>query len=355
MAAMDRAVASSRGSRWAARLLAVVLPAVLVGGWWAWIRLPAGGGAGGPSRAQERELCLKRPLTPPDGDLLIVGNSMAGENLDAARLDVGYPTPRGSGLLTIPGTSAPTWYTTLDEMVFARGKRPTTVVVAGGLPWLLADQVQQPRCRHYVSGYLRECHPDVGRKVAGGLGLGPAERWLWTRQLAREAVLSTIRDTSVGLLMGDGGAGSAREAGRRVMEMEASSALFDRGATDMDLHERVIPVVEEAGESSRGWLSDPIRASLVPDLLELCEGHGATLVIARIPVRGETAGGDPHTRTQERLARFVEKRGGVYLDLTGIGAEDAYWWDDQHLNAEGIRQLTDELADALGRERPAPR
>ena len=340
-AAHDNATGAQGVQRWAARLLAVVLPlfALSLGG--ALLTRPPTPGDPGPRVAAHAAIMESEPR------VVLLGNSLVGFGIDEVQLarELGVDEV---GKLWEPTTQLGNWYLFAKNMIYGSGHHPELIVI-GGRPahWLDARLSGDRQVRSMIE-YGGEDDPIIARKVLRRSG-GPvaAIRLQQRRRELREALSSGIRELSVGLALARGPA-ALRERGRAVAEPALEAVFGGEDGLDLGLRERVLPVAELVVEVEHPEEMPPIEESLLPDMIQMAKEKGTRVVFVWMPVTdaGAERGGVTPQRISEMLKMFNEN-GVALVDLSELDLSETLFRDRVHLNPEGRRKVTSIIGDRL--------
>ncbi|HNC97011.1 MAG TPA: hypothetical protein PKW90_12865, partial [Myxococcota bacterium] len=124
------------GARPGARLLALLLPALILLGVGHILTRPV------PWEPSPKVLALEQQAKKGPYDVVIVGPSIAGSDIHPAMLGrlLGSDYRRVL-VLAHEGSTAPTWYAMLKERAYKNGLRPKVVVISGVLNGLLTTWI----------------------------------------------------------------------------------------------------------------------------------------------------------------------------------------------------------------------
>ncbi|MFH1468866.1 MAG: hypothetical protein ABIO70_31045 [Pseudomonadota bacterium] len=330
-------------ARIAAVALAVLLPAAVLGAGLAWLL-----------RAPEQELsvaaqAMEKALSEAQPEVLVVGNSLAGRDVDEAVLAAGIADrPIRVGRAWEAGTLPANWYLFLENRVYANDHEPHALVFCIAPRPLVQTDLTPELARRSLADHAGEYEPVVYAKALGQASPSP---WLMRLRRRRgelqQGWAALVRDASVGLFQGDReldllarGEAAAAPALARVFEAD--------GAVDITLHHRVIPVVEVERKVQVRQDAGTVAGSFVPDLLDIAEEHGSRVIFAVMPVLASTS--DASSLSPLVLAdliRLLNARGAAWIDFRAEDWPDNLFMDPAHLNSAGRERLSRELAARL--------
>ncbi|MDP2307096.1 MAG: hypothetical protein Q8P18_13815 [Pseudomonadota bacterium] len=296
-----------------------------------------------------------RMVERSSGEVVVVGNSKSGSDIDRPALARALGV-KAIAQVGLPGSSAPLWYAALDRCVFEEGHRPKLVVVYATAGSMLRTTLDSERERLALAPFLGESEPVLDRKVFGGEPASP----FWQRVGTRKTQIQLgfqhgIRDIVAGLFFAPAAPGGVLAAGRAYAEPALEKVLgADAGAEAVRRH-RAIPIAE-AGAGSRPAGDATVADTLVPDLVELAQAHGARILFVQAPVSTAQAGAFDSAAPDlvRQMVVSLNEHGAAYLDLTGLDIPASAYGDAVHMNATGRGLLTTALAarlaeiDALG-------
>lgn len=321
------------GTTWI-RAIAVTSPLLLSAAWALWLVRPEGSGRSPRARQIDRRIAAAAP------ELLLLGNSTAKRNLDAAAL--GEALSLSALDAAEPSTMAPTWYLMLKHRVLGRGHRPELVVIAGLPGNMLTIRPSSDRLYGRAMALSEGPDPVAEARMAGGAAAAAWARARARSGAIREAALDGLRDRVVGLVFAPWGPGRLAERGRAVADAASAAVLGEGG---------------QAAEGLAGWgapsgeaveLLGPPQDSFVADTIDLIEAHGGALVYVQLPIREDSQRQIPAVLERTRsLVAYLNARQVPFVDLSelSVGPED--FVDPVHMTAAGRRRVTQALAEAL--------
>lgn len=327
---------STSSSELLARLVAVLVPVLLLGSAAAWFLAPREEPKSPAALAMEARLAEKAPR------VVVLGNSIAEHAVDTAALGAGLGGRPVLGL-TVYASPPPTWYAVLKNRVLGAGHKPELVLVVSSLDFFLQTEVRTELQRRALAEQMGLDEPVIQERTFGGGGLGMPARVRLRRSELRDELIDAGR---LFFLRADGTSpGFARERARR-----ASQRVFDEDdRSDQDLRKRVIPVLEpERRERSRGEPS--LEQTYVPPMAALAREAGIQLVFVRAPLPPSSQTGatvDP-ARLRE-LVVWLNQAGVGWIDLSGMALGEGSFRDGTHLNKGGQKAFTRALLDELRR------
>ena len=123
--------------------------------------------------------------------------------------------------------------------------------------------------------------------------------------------------------------------------------------TDISLHSRVVPVVEEASDD---WSGDGTDATVaggegserIQAFVQLAQAHGAQVLFVRLPVSPVSRADKIDPALQRGALAVLGELGVGYLDLRDDSLGEEAFEGPVHLSAEGRTRLTQELGQQLG-------
>lgn len=282
-------------------------------------------------RVAEADAMLARSPT----EVVIVGNSKAGSDIDARaladQLDLeGQVVPLG-----IFGSGMPAWYALLEQRVYGNGHRPRLVVVYGQLGALLHGRAVTDGERRAIAGWSTYPSAVLDREM---FRRDPASRVRDRSAAWRSDILDGVRDIAVGLAFPHAPDGYARAS---------LEHLFAEAQTRSTGQARVSPIAEARTAAMTSSDDDPALGYL-PDLVRLAHANGARVLVVRAPVSGAARGRDAAaTAVEEQLYALVNDLGVSWIDLHELPVPASAFRDDFHMTRAGATILTAALSDAI--------
>ncbi len=334
---------STSAQRLPAGFLAALLPAIVlaIGGWL--LLAPEEEQLSPAAQRMEEALAAAQP------ELLVVGNSLAGRDIDPVALGTSLgERPVRVATAWEPGTYPANWYLFLKNRLYDQGLEPHVIVVAMAPRTLLQTGVEPELASKSLGEHIGPYEPVVFEKVYGRSTPNP---WLLRLRNRRgrfqELWAGWMRAGSVGLFHGEPDQ-PMLERGEAVAGPALERVFEADGAVDITLHQRVIPVVEHEREVAVSADSSTVAASFVPDLLDLAETFGSRVVFVWMPMLpGTEAAMAVDPLVEAELVRLLNERGAAYVDMSGLGYPLSLFQDPAHLNHEGQARFTRELAERL--------
>lgn len=268
-------------------------------------------------------------------EVVIVGNSKAGSDIDARaladQLDLeGQVVPLG-----IFGSGMPAWYALLEQRVYGNGHRPRLIVVYGQLGALLHGRAVTDGERRSIAGWSTFPSAVLDREM---FRRDPASRVRDRSAAWRSAILDGVRDIAVGLAFPRAPDGYARTS---------LEHLFGEAQTRGTGQARVSPIAEARTAVMTSSDDDPALGYL-PDLVRLAHANGARVLVVRAPVSGAARGRDAAaTAVEEQLYALVNDLGVSWIDLHELPVPASAFRDDFHMTRAGATILTAALSDAI--------
>lgn len=330
-----------RTQRLLAAVLAIVLPALVLG--WGYHRLQR------PARATGKAADFDRKLRVFPPKVLVLGSSLARTDvqIDVLADELGIPRKRVV-MLTLPNSTAAHWYAILKNRVFARGYEPELVLMVGALTTFVTPDILYDANVDRLVNQLSGEEPIIARKVFGADAMGEFQ-FLYMRERAsamREELLEGWRDRALSLVVSEkGGPGHARRLAERSNEL-----VFSDAAMNYELHKLDATGLDslEAVDSLDREDIDVAVESLLPDIGELAAAHGARVVYVRTPFPPSNAENDRVPPDIEAQALSVmEEAGAGYLDMRSLNLDDSYYQDMRHMGRQGAVIFTRTVARAL--------
>ncbi len=327
---------STSSSESLARLLAVLLPVLVLGAAAAGFLAPREEPKSPVAVAMEARLAEKAPR------VVVLGNSIAEHAVDTAALGAGLGGRTVLGL-TVWASPPPTWYAVLKNRILGAGHKPELVLVVSSLDFFLQTEVRTELQRRALAEQMGLDEPVIQERTLGGGGPRMPARVQLRRSELREWFIDAGR---LFFLRADGSSlGFARERAAR-----ASQRVFEEDdRSHQELRRRVIPVIEpERRERDRGVPS--LEQTYVPPMAALAREAGVQLVFVRAPLPPATQAGstvDP-ARLRELVA-WLNEAGVGWIDLSGMGLGEGSFRDGTHLNRAGRQAFTQALLDELRR------
>lgn len=342
---------SGRRYPWSVIVVAVLVPALVLGSGWRSFR--SDGGLSKDAAQFERELNRRQP------EVIVFGSSLANRGVDLPVLakSLGIPEQK-IVLMQMPHSSLAHWYALLKNRVYANGHEPKLVLVVDALTSMLNHDLlaeMEPNVQRLV-GQLSDQEPVIADKV---LKMSRPEDFAtaWSRLRAeemRDGVLEGWRDQVITWLFSKRG---RLEEGQRLVEKVNESVFADENM-NYDLHARNATGV---GTTSAGGLIDTSRVpyttdgdfdlrrdALLPDMAAIAKEHKTNLVYVRIPLPPSNAAMDdvPPEIESDALAWMAELGSG-YLDMRALDLDDTNFADMRHLTPQGAQLFTGAVGRVL--------
>lgn len=328
-----------------ARLLSVLLPLLVIVGWW---RVTSDRAARVELSAEAK--AIDATLASVQPEVVVLGNSASFHAVDATELGRALGMPGKVAKIFVPASRSSAWYALLENRILEGGHHPKLVLVIGALHHMLdtalgADQVVALR------GQLGPGDEHILQKA---LGTSPWKELTSQSRQRAEAWFEAPKLAAVGLVYGaSGGATSLTERGRAVAE-PALARVFDLAAgTDMALHKRVLPVAvgnNAEAVAVEGTMS--LEGSFVGDMAALARERGVRIVFVSFPMPASNPTPRPGVEWQRGLVELLNEHDAGWLDLSQVPLPPSAWVDHIHLHAAGRKQFTAALVEALGRLNP---
>jgi len=270
----------------------------------------------------------------PDTELVVIGNSKAGTDIDK---DTIRATLRRPGLkmdvLSIGSATLPIYYAILKNIVLAQA-RPQVIVVYATRVEILTSDLTSDRRERLLRPFLTEDEPVIARKLyahtSGGFE-GVRERAV----AGRDGALSALAAGVAGAVTGTPG---------RVALDGAFAQVFGQGWA----RRSSITTIPMGGYPSESALPETLDESFVKETAALCEAAGVPLVFAVAPVTGAIR--DRETRRLEGfepvLAEAAE-HAAAWIALPDPGPRETAWRDDEHMNERSALGNSRLLAEGL--------
>lgn len=322
---------SLRATPVTARIAAVLAPIVVGAGW------AIGGGAldEGAAEVVADNPTLQRidAEVAREPEVVVLGNSQAYGAIAPEVLTRGLELDGGVARLTF-GAALPDLLTRmLSVLVFDRGHQPRVVLVPMAYDQLVSTRGPNDAQAAVFASVLQVAVPGLD-----AVGAGPrwfvAARTTWLQR--KDAALDAVTRASATLSGTDDPAARLAEARLAV--------IGDAGLGNQARVARMIPVVEDrAAPEAPGAVG--LDQTVLPALLDLAADHGAHVVVIGLPQRRAAL---QASATEVRaLSRFLDARGGAFVDLSTLEVGDDEWLDDAHLGPTAAGRLSAALVEAL--------
>jgi hypothetical protein len=277
-------------------------------------------------------------------DVVVFGNSIAKRDMKVEILAKNLGLPKNKvQLLTIPDSGGALWYAALKNRVYEQGVLPKLILIVSDLSSGLGVEPMSEEDHRNLMSHLNNEEPLISRKVYNGQSF----RWLKIRQHRgdlREYLLHFVRDYAVGGFFAQNKTKLSLKG--RAEVVPALQRVFAADQINWDLHDRVIPIVEEPDFLGVPDLPDP-KDSFLPDLVKLAHDHGSAFIFARTPLSpGNTD--DTHSPVRERdTVLLMNKLKAGYLDMRSLDLRDRHYEDRVHMNPAGATLFTSAVAEAI--------
>ncbi len=326
------------------RLLAILGPVVLFAALGAALFWPAEAVTEAPLPLPARVLD-GRLKAVENVDVVLLGNSKVGTDLDPEAIGRLYPEGAGVVPLGVKGTGMPVWYAVLHDRVYAAGYEPKLVIVYATLQMMAQTQLPSDAQRARLAEVATGAIPALDQKVYGKgmadprMQLALARRGEWHRSL-----LDGTRDLAVGLFLAPAGAGGVGERGAAYAEPAFASLFSSENQKEATRH--VGPVVEQ--ELSDATAGDGVMDTLIPDLLTLAHSHGAQVLFVRAPLAASKVSVDSvPPELEPEVIRLLAHLGDGYLDLRDADLTASAYGDGVHLSTAGRGRFTPQFLEAV--------
>ena len=277
-------------------------------------------------------------------EVVIFGNSIAKRDMKVEVLakDLGLPKNKVQ-LLTVPDSSGALWYAALKNRVYEQGVIPKLILIVSDLSSGLGVEPMTEEDHRNLMSQLIDEEALISRKVYKGQSF----RWLKIRQHRgdlREYLLHMVRDYAVGSLFAQNKTKLSLKG--RAEVLPALERVFAADQISWELHDRVIPIVEEPHFLGVPDLPDA-KDSFLPALIKLAHDHGSSFVFARTPLSpGNTD--DTHSPARERdTVLFMNELKAGYIDMRSLDLRDRHYEDRVHMNPAGATLFTSAVAEAI--------
>lgn len=329
---------SDSGKKTFATVLAALLPLWIIGGFFVMLDQVTFDDHQNVIRLWDKKIYENTP------SVVVFGNSIAKRDITVEILakELGLPKNKVQ-LLTVPDSGGALWYAALKNRVYAQNVIPKLILIVSDLnSGLGVEPVTEEDHRNLMSQINYE-EPLISDKVYAGQQF----RWLKIRQHRgdlREYILHQVRDYAVGSLFAQNKSKLGLKG--RAEAIPALERVFAADQISWDLHDRVIPIVEEPDFTGLTDLPDAAD-SFLPDLVQLAHDHGSAFIFARTPLSpGNTD--DTHDPTKERdTVLLMNDLKAGYLDMRSLDLRDRHYEDRVHMNPTGAALFTSAIAEAI--------
>lgn len=291
----------------------------------------------------ESLLAMQRP------SVLVIGNSVANTNISPSVLAKGLGVPEEKVLVfSVPNSVSSHWYAAMEHRIYDDGYDVPLVLVVSPLMAFLAYEPVSEASYEDLMVQLEGSEPVLGRY----LDLSHPERrqLIRNRVLVRDLLLNTVRDTSVGFVLGGTPADTAASLNRLFSDENIDNARHNPGADDAfgDKDTTVgLPTAEE---------------SLVEPFSQLLQQNGSTMVFVRVPMSQRTPESKRDEVTdaaQAEVASVMSRYGHTLVDLSDVQLPPRSFKNKTHMTSEGAtaftRLVVDEVRPVWRQAKPARR
>lgn len=313
-------------------LVAVVLPAAVLAGWWGAVRdAPRDGAVPARVEALDARLDAADPVA-----VALLGNSTSFYGIDDPALAEGLGVTGHLARLSMPASRSPTWLAVLRNRLIRAEHRADLLLLVAPPSHLLSPE-DNPEARRRLRDQLGPGDDDLRARA---LGETP-----WTAALARsrargEAAVDAAQDLALRLWDADASPAILRGALGRVFDLE--------GGTDVALHQRILPVgAPSEGVAQDGEVLVDLDDTFLPELVEEAEAAGLRLVVVGFPLPPSNGAPRPSPARMRAMLDRLGAHGAGWLDLTRLPIPPSAWFDTVHLNEAGRAQFTRALVDGL--------
>lgn len=326
-----------------ARLLAIVLPALVLLAWGAWTR-----GADEHASVPRAVADIDAILAASKPEVVVMGNSASFHAVDEVALGTALGFPGKVAKIYVPASRSPAWYAMLSNRVIGGGHKPKLVIVPAALHHMLDTKMDEQQAT-----LLREqMGPNdavIEQKAFGG------SRFAGVTSRSREAAeqwFEAPKLVVVGALWGDG-KGTLSEQGRAVADPAMGRLFALDGATDMSLNKKVGPIAAGGEADKGGDISTlSVEGSMVGDIADLAAEAGIRVVFVSFPLPATNPTPRPGPEWQKPLIELLNTRHAGWIDLSNAPIPPSGWMDHIHLQKTGRAQFTALLIEALRQLNP---
>lgn len=315
-----------------ARLLAFLLPALVLVGWAVWTHGVDDRAAVPQAVSQIDAILAAKP------EVVVLGNSASFLAIDEVALGAALGFPGRVAKIAVPGSRSPAWYAILANRVIQGGHKPRLVIVPAPLHQLLDTRMDEQQAM-LLRQQMGLSDAVIERKAFGA-------RWAGVTSRSREAAerwFAWPKLVALGALWGDG-AGTLAEQGRAVAG-PALGRAYAHGATDVSLYQHAGPLAVGVDGAEASALS--VEGSMVGDIADLAAEAGIRVVFVSVPLPAANPTPRPGREWQERLVELLHTKNAGWIDLSDAALPSSAWIDSVHLGNAGRTQLTALLVDAL--------
>jgi hypothetical protein len=323
-----------------ALVAAVLLPLLILGGWYGWL---AGQSEEWPPSALALEMDAELAAAKPE--IVILGNSASYHAVDPEQLKKELGIQGTVSRLFVPASRSAAWYAVLKNRILAQPDKPKLVVVVASLHHMIDLEMNESRIDR-LRGLLTADDDLIRERALGGASWPVLDR---SRQLA-DNLFEVPKRAAVGLFFDDGADPNEAllDRGQRIAEAATAVVFNIETGTDMSLHRRVLPVAEVDEASDGPPPLDPEQAFLA-EMADLANANGIRLVFAWFPLPASNPAPNPGVDLQRRTIELVNAHNAGWIDLHTLPLSQSVFFDHIHMNEAGRRQFTEALAEELKR------
>lgn len=320
-------------------LVGVLLPLPMV---WAAARLLDAASATTELSSAAKFLDRRLAQGPPP-QVIVLGNSKVGTDLDPATLARAFGVPRDAVFPAgLPGTGASAWYAELRLRVYDHGYTPAWVVVYA-TPYRIQQVAPEgTKETHHLEQQLAGGPPDEVAALRARFGGGRFRALRSAAGELRDDALDGVRNVAVGLLFDPGPDLAARG---EAVATPALTTVFPVGVGTT--RARAVPIAADTLETTSPIV--PPDQSLAPELARLVAEHHGQAVFINAPAGPAFYGAEVASVAADEPAMraAVTAAGGVWVDLPGDVMPASAYVDGLHMRPSGRRAFQDVLHDAL--------
>ncbi|GDX79541.1 hypothetical protein LBMAG42_13520 [Deltaproteobacteria bacterium] len=278
-------------------------------------------------------------------DVVLLGNSKVGTDLDPEAIASLFGTPTTVVPLGVKGTGMPVWYTVLQDRVYAAGYAPKLIIVYGPLAMMSQSALPTATQRAQLASQLTLPDPVINQKVFGEAFADPRlQAALDRRTTWHTSLMEGIRGLAVGALLAQPGAEPLAVRGN-AHAAPALATLFEEENQKAGVR-HVGPVVE--AEIGEGASDGNVATTLIPDVVRLAHSHGAQVLFVRSPLGEAKRSIDAvPAELEPQVVALLGRVGAGYLDLRDADLSASAYGDGVHLSKAGRSRFTPELVEAL--------
>lgn len=251
---------------------------------------------------------VQRGMRERPPEVLLLGSSIVQADLDAPTISAHLGIDPGLvRAVVLTDSTVAHAYIALRNRVIAAGARPAWVILPTSLGQLLQAELDTPVDRIRYAAELLGDESDAELAPLGGQPGALRWRLRALGTFAEQGLLDGLRLQAFRAIGLEGGEATRalQQAPDVLYDVDEDALAASPGGLHQVLH-----------ELARFEAVDPVEATALGALADLCRREGVRLAVVRVPMPPFNSLTDLQSQeVADAAGRFVEARGGVWLDL----------------------------------------